>query len=322
VRTSELGRTGLRISRVGFGAWATGGAGWLRGWSMQDDGDSIAAIERALELGVDWIDTAPVYGHGHSEAIIGRALRGLTDPPRLFTKCGVLEGREHGLEFRLERDSIRAELEQSLARLGVDAVDLYQIHRPAPEADIETAWSTLAELKAEGLVRHIGVSNFSVSQLERLMAIAPVETLQPPYSLLQRDAERDLLPFARSAGIGVLVYSPMGSGLLTGTMTRERFNALPASDWRKNDDRFSAARLESSFEIVARLRRVGERHAATPGEVAVAWTLQNPAVDAAIVGFRRASQVEAIVGAASLDLSRDDMAEIGQAGPDDSSGED
>jgi aryl-alcohol dehydrogenase-like predicted oxidoreductase len=310
MRTSEFGRTGLRISRIGFGAWAAGGADWKFGWSRQDDADSIEAIQRAVELGVDWIDTAAAYGFGHSEEIVARALRGLSARPRLFTKCGALQGQDGSVVFNLDRDSIRAELEQSLRRLEVDAVDLYQIHRPSPEADIETAWQTLVELKDEGLARHIGVSNFTVEQLVRLNAIAPVETLQPPYSLLQPEAERELLPFAQANGIGVVVYSPMASGLLTGTMTRERFAALPASDWRKNDDRFSATKLESSFDIVPRLQRVGDRLGAFPGEIAIAWTLHHSAVDAAIVGFRRASQVDAIVRAASLELSSEDLAEI------------
>jgi aryl-alcohol dehydrogenase-like predicted oxidoreductase len=316
MQSTELGATGLTISRIGFGAWAAGGADWRFGWSMQEDDDSLAAILRALELGVDWIDTAPAYGFGHSEAIVGRAIEGISERPRLFTKCGALEAPGGGVRFCLDRDSILAEIERSLTRLGVEAIDLYQIHRPLPDADIEEGWSTLVELRDAGLARHIGVSNFTVAQLERVAAIAPVETLQPPYSLMQPESAAGLLPFAKAAGIGVLCYSPMGSGLLTGTMTRERFDALPPGDWRRSDERFSAANLERSFELVPRLRRVGARHGASPGEVAVAWALRNPSVDVAIVGFRKPRQVDAILAASSLELSDEDIAEIeGTAAP-------
>ncbi|MDX6507346.1 MAG: hypothetical protein QOG06_1990 [Gaiellaceae bacterium] len=312
LKTVGLGNTGLEITRVGFGAWAVGGGGWEFGWGPQDDEDSIAAIERALELGVNWIDTASAYGFGRSEAVVGRALAGLSsdERPYVFTKASLVEGPGRTIVHNLKRDSIRAQVAESLERLGVDAIDLYQIHWPIPDQDIEEGWSTFAELKEEGLVRHIGVSNFYVEQLERIQQIAPVETLQPPYSLVAREVESEALPYAEAAGIGVIVYSPMGSGLLTGAMTRERIQRLPEDDWRKHDARFREPQLSRHLAIVERLVAVADRRETTPGAVAVAWTLQNPAVAGAIVGFRRPDQVDSIIGAADLELTDDDLAEI------------
>jgi aryl-alcohol dehydrogenase-like predicted oxidoreductase len=308
--TTGLGTTGLEITRLGVGAWAIGGAGWDWGWGRQDDRDSLAAIHRALELGVNWIDTAAQYGFGHSEEVVGRALAGLDQRPYVFTKAGQPEGPGRTTAHSLRRDSIRRELEGSLARLGVEAIDLYQLHFPIPDEEVEEGWSTLAELRDEGLVRHIGVSNFSVAQLRRAQAIAPVETLQPQYSLIARDVEADILPFAERAGIGVIIYSPMASGMLSGGMTRARIEGLPDDDWRKQDARFREPLLAGHLALVERLTAVAERHDTTPGAVAVAWTLRNPAVDGAIVGFRRADQVAPILAAASLDLAEDDMATI------------
>jgi aryl-alcohol dehydrogenase-like predicted oxidoreductase len=310
LKTKQLGSTGLEITRVGFGAWAIGGGGWEFAWGTQDDDESIAAIHRALELGVNWIDTAAAYGLGHSEEIVGRALEGVHERPYVFTKASLLDGGGGRIVHSLKRDSIRREVEASLSRLGVEAIDLYQIHWPIPDEDIEEGWSTFAELKEEGLVRHIGVSNFSVSQLRRAQAIAPVEAVQPPYSLVELDAATDVLPFAWGQGIGVIVYSPMGSGLLTGAMTPERIAALPDDDWRKSDSRFQEPELSRHLRTVERLRAVAERHDTTPGAVAIAYTLQNPAVDGAIVGFRRPDQVEPLVSAANLDLTAQDCAEI------------
>jgi aryl-alcohol dehydrogenase-like predicted oxidoreductase len=310
MRTKQLGRTGLEISRVGFGAWAIGGAEYDWGWGDQDDEQSIAAIHRALELGVNWIDTAAQYGFGHSEEVVGRALEGLDEPPFVFTKGGQPEGPNRTTVQSLERDSLKRECEASLRRLGVDAIDLYQIHWPIPEEEIEEGWTTLVELKEEGLVRHIGVSNFSVEQLRRAQAIAPVETLQPPYSLLDREAEPEILPFCEQEGIGVIVYSPMASGMLTGKMTRERIEGLADDDWRKRSERFREPDLSRNLELVERLKGVGERHGASPGAVAVAWTLRNPAVDGAITGFRQPAQVEPIVAAAEIELGDEDAAEL------------
>lgn len=308
--TNELGTTGLRITRVGFGAWAIGGGGWEFGWGPQQDGESMAAIERALELGINWIDTAAAYGFGHSEQIVGRAIAGMTARPHIFTKASLVEGPGRRVVHNLKRDSILREVSGSLERLGVDAIDLYQIHWPTPEQDIEEGWSTLAELKEQGLVRHIGVSNFDAAQLERIRQIAPVETLQPPYSLVDRDVARELLPYAVQHGIGVIVYSPMGSGLLTGGMTRQRIEQLPEEDWRKHDARFHEPQLSRHLALVGRLAGVAKRHGTTPGAVAVAWTLRNSAVDGAIVGFRRPDQVEPIIRAAGLELTAADVAQI------------
>jgi aryl-alcohol dehydrogenase-like predicted oxidoreductase len=305
VRTTQLGRTGLKISRIGFGAWAIGGPEYDWGWGEQDDEQSIATIHRALELGVNWIDTAAQYGFGHSEEVVGRAIAGLGERPLVFTKGGQPEGPNRTTLQTLKRDSLRRECEGSLRRLGVDAIDLYQLHFPNPDEELEEGWATLAELKDEGLVRHIGASNFSVEQLRRAQAIAPVETLQPPYSLLDREVEDEILPFCEREGIGVIVYSPMASGMLTGKMTRERIEALPDDDWRRRSDRFKEPQLSRNLELVERLERVAERHGVSPGAVAVAWTLRNPAVDGAIVGFRRPDQVDPIVVAADLELGDD-----------------
>jgi aryl-alcohol dehydrogenase-like predicted oxidoreductase len=310
VKTATLGRTGLEITRVGFGAWAIGGGNWDWGWGHQDDEESVAAIRHALELGVNWIDTAAQYGFGHSEEVVARALEGVEPRPYVFTKGGQPEGPNRSTIQTLKRDSLRRECEGSLRRLGVDAIDLYQIHWPIPDEEVEEGWSTLAELKEEGLVRHIGVSNFSVAQLERAEAIAPVETLQPPYSLIDRDVEDDELPWCDEHDVGVIVYSPMASGMLTGRMTRERVESLPADDWRSKSDTFREPELSRNLELVERLKRVAARHDVEPGAVAVAWTLRNPAVDAAITGFRRPGQVDPIVAAADLELSDEDVEEL------------
>ncbi len=310
LRTSPLGSTGLEITRVGFGAWAIGGGGWEFGWGPQADDESIAAIHRALELGVNWIDTAAAYGFGRSEQIVGRALRGLAERPYVFTKSSLLDDGTRHVKHVLKRDSILREAEGSLQRLGLDAIDLYQIHWPVPNEDIEEGWAAMAELKERGLVRHIGVSNFDASQLRRIQSIAPVETLQPPYSLIDRAAEAEILPLAERDGIGVIVYSPMGSGLLTGGITRERIAAMPADDWRKTDPRFTEPQLSRHLALAARLRAVADRRGVTPGAVAVAWTLRHPAVDGAITGFRRPDQVDPILAAAGLELTDQDMTEI------------
>ena len=310
LRTSPLGSTGMEISRVGFGAWAIGGGGWEFGWGPQADDESIAAIHRALEIGVNWIDTAAAYGFGRSEQIVGRALRGMRERPYVFTKNSLLDDGTRHVRHVLKRDSIMREAEASLQRLGADAIDLYQIHWPIPDEDIEEGWAAMAELKERGLVRHIGVSNFSAAQLRRLQPIAPVETIQPPYSLIDRAAETEILPLAERDGIGVIVYSPMGSGLLTGGITRERIAAMPADDWRKTDPRFTEPQLSRHLGLAARLQAVAGRHGTSPGAVAVAWALRNPAVAGAITGFRRPAQVGPVVAAAGLELTAQDMAEI------------
>jgi aryl-alcohol dehydrogenase-like predicted oxidoreductase len=310
LKTSPLGSTGLEITRVGFGAWAIGGGGWEFGWGPQQDDASVAAIHRALELGVNWIDTAAAYGFGRSEQIVGRALHGVSDRPYVFTKSSLLDDGTRHVKHVLKRDSILREAEGSLERLGVDAIDLYQIHWPIPDEDIEEGWAAMATLKERGLVRHIGVSNFNASQLRRIQSIAPVETLQPQYSLIDRAAEAEILPIAEREGIGVIVYSPMGSGLLTGGITRERIAAMPDDDWRKTDPRFTEPQLSHHLALAARLRAVAARHGSTPGAVAIAWTLRNPAVDGAIAGFRQPAQVDPILAAAGLELTNQDITEI------------
>jgi aryl-alcohol dehydrogenase-like predicted oxidoreductase len=313
LRTTELGRTGMRITRVGMGAWAIGGAGWWHAWGAQDDEESIATLRRGFELGINWIDTAPIYGLGHSEEVVGRALEGLTDRPYVFTKASLLDGGDNSVRHNLKRDSLLREIEASLTRLRVDVIDVYQVHWPDPDEDVEEGWSTFAEIKERGLVRHIGVSNFDVGQLRRAQAIAPVETLQPPYSLLERAVEDEVLPFAESEDIGVVCYSPMASGLLTGAMTAERIAAMPDDDWRKHDPRFQEPELSEHLALVGRLEQVAERHETTAGAIAVAWTLQHPAVDGSIVGFRTPDQVQALALAGNVELTGDDLAMIAGA---------
>jgi aryl-alcohol dehydrogenase-like predicted oxidoreductase len=308
--TTTLGRTGLEITRVGFGAWAIGGGGWEFGWGPQADNESIAAIHRALQLGINWIDTAAAYGFGRSERIVGRALQGLSERPYVFTKCSLLDDGTGRVRHSLQRDSILREAEASLGRLGVDVIDLYQVHWPIPAADVEQGWAALAELKEQGMVRHIGVSNFTAEQVRQVASIAPVETIQPPYSLIDRHAEQEILPAAEQDGIGVIVYSPMGSGLLTGAMTRERIAELPGDDWRRTDQRFTEPQLSGHLALAARLQNVASRHDTTPGAVAVAWTLHHPAVDGAIVGLRRPDQVDPILAGAGLTLTDQDMTDI------------
>lgn len=310
LKTAQLGSTGLQITRVGFGAWAIGGGGWEFGWGPQEDDQSLQAIHRALELGVNWIDTAAAYGFGRSEEVVARALQGLSQRPYVFTKASLLEGPGRRVVHNLERDSILREAHASVQRLGVDAIDLYQIHWPVPGEDIEEGWSAFAELKEQGLVRHIGVSNFDVEQLRRIQQVAPVETLQPQYSLIERDVEKDVLPFAERQGIGVIVYSPMGSGLLTGRMTRQRIDAMPEDDWRKHDERFNEPELARNLQTAERLAAVAARHDTAPGAVAIAWALRNRAVDGAIVGFRSAEQVDPLIEGANLELSDDDVTTI------------
>ena len=306
--TRPLGSTGLEITRLGVGAWAIGGVGWRFGWGPQDDNESIAAINRAVQRGFNWIDTAPSYGWGHSEEIVGRAIEGLRPRPYVFTKAGAVEGAGQAVVFRQDRHSIRREAEASLVRLGVDAIDLYQVHWPIPDEDIEEGWAALSELKDEGLVRHIGVSNFSVEQMRRISSIAPIETIQPEYSLIERTAEDDVLPYARTHGMGIVVYSPMASGLLAGKLTRSRIEALPADDWRTRHERFRDPQLALHLEMADRVRTVAERLTVAPGVVAIAWTLRNPAVDGGIVGLRRSDQVDELEDAASLELSGEDLA--------------
>jgi len=309
----KLGNSDLHITRVGYGAWAIGGSGWQFAWGSQDDNESIAAIHRALELGVNWIDTAAVYGLGHSEEVVGRALKDWRGSrPYVFTKCGLRGDAKGKVQKVLRADSIRSEVDDSLRRLSVDAIDLYQIHWP-PDPDsaaLEEGWSTLADLKREGKVRWIGVSNFNVQQLQRVQAIAPVTSLQPRYSLVHREIENEILPYCVSEGIGVLVYSPMASGLLTGAMTRERAAKLPADDWRKGHPDFTEPSLSHNLALVGRMREIANRHKRSVGEVAIAWTLRHRGVTGAIVGARNPRQAEGVMRAGELHLTEDEVNEI------------
>jgi aryl-alcohol dehydrogenase-like predicted oxidoreductase len=313
MQTRKLGNSDLHITPVGYGAWAIGGSGWQFGWGSQNDHDSIAAIHRSLELGVNWIDTAAVYGLGHSEEVVARALKSWTGPrPYVFTKCGLRWDTQGNVRKVLAADSIRREIEDSLRRLCVDAIDLYQIHWP-PEpdsAELEQGWSTLAALQRQGKVRWIGVSNFNVRQLCRAQAIAPVTSLQPPYSLVHREIEDQVLPYCLRQGIGAIVYSPMASGLLTGAMTRERAAKLPEDDWRKNHADFSGSQLSRNLAMVERLREIARGRNRSAGEVAIAWTLHNPAVAGAIVGARTARQAEGVMRAGELHLTDEEVMEI------------
>ena len=302
MQTKPLGNSDLQITPIGFGAWAIGGGGWAFGWGAQDDHDSIEAIQRSLDLGVNWIDTAAIYGLGHSEEVVAKALKGRTNRPYIFTKCSMIWNDKGEIGRSLKNNSIRQEIEASLRRLEVETIDLYQIHWPNPEPEIEEGWSTLAQLKDEGKIRYIGVSNFSVEQLQRAQAIAPVTSLQPPYSLVNHKVESEILPFCQEHNIGVIVYSPMQSGLLTGAMNPERVANLPDNDWRKQSTEFQEPRLSRNLKLVEVLRQIGQDYERSPGEVAIAWTLNNPAVTAAIVGGRNGKQVEGIIRAGEFRL--------------------
>jgi len=310
MQTKQLGNSDMHITPIGIGAWAMGGGGWAFAWGPQDDDESVAAIHAALDAGINWIDTAAVYGLGHSEEVVARALKGRAHKPFVFTKCERVWNERREIAKSLKADSIRREVEASLRRLQLDVIDLYQIHWPEPEEDIEEGWTAMAQLQREGKVRWIGVSNFSVDHLRRAQAIAPITSLQPPYSMLARELEEAVLPYTQANGIGVIVYSPMKSGLLSGAMTRERIAAMPADDWRRRTPHFQEPRLTRNLELAELLRAIGQRHGRTPGEVAIAWTLRHPAVTAAIVGMRSAKQVEGVIGAAEFRLSPEEVQEI------------
>jgi aryl-alcohol dehydrogenase-like predicted oxidoreductase len=313
MKAVTLGRTGLEISPLGLGTWAIGGGAYEFGWGAQDDDASEATIRAAVEAGVTWIDTAPAYGLGRAERIIARALEGLPERPLIFSKCSRIWRDDGTFYSSLRRDSIRRELDASLTRLGVDRIDVYKIHRPWPEEDLIEGWSALAEAKAEGLVSHIGVSYFSVRQLELIEAVAPVEVIQQEYNLLERKAEAAVLPYCERNDIGVVAYSPMASGLLTGRMTRERIAALPGDDWRKTGPQFVEPDLTHNLEAVAVLEEIARARGRTPAEVAVAWTLTHPAVPGAIVGARRADQLTEVLGATDLTLSEQDRERLDKA---------
>ena len=306
--TRRLGNSDMDLTSIGFGAWAIGGGNWQYAWGAQDDNESVGAILRALDAGVNWIDTAAVYGLGHSEKVVGRALKQTSEKPYIFTKCAMVWGDDRKIVQSMKK--IREECEASLKRLGVDAIDLYQIHWPVPDEEIEEGWSTMADLQRQGKVRWIGVSNFSVKQMERASRIAPMTSLQPPYSMINRAAQTEILPWCKEHGIGVINYSPMMSGLLTGAMTKERVGAMPDDDFRKRTKNFQEPNLSRNLALADLLREIGVRHDVSAGVVAIAWTLHNPAITAAIVGGRSAKQVEGVLPAARFRLSEEEFAQI------------
>ena len=306
-----LGNSDLHLTPIGFGACAIGGGNWEFAWGPQDDDESIAAIHRALELGINWIDTAAIYGLGHSEEIVGRAVKSFSGAkPLVFTKCSMRWHQDRSIYRSLKPASLAEELEGSLRRLGVETIDLYQIHWPNPDEEIEEGWEALAKFQQQGKIRWIGVSNFNVEQMKRAQKIAPITSLQPPYSMLRPAVEKEILPFAQANGIGVINYSPMVSGLLTGAMTAERIKTLPADDWRRKSVEFNEPKLSKNMRLVELLREIGSGHGVAPGVVAVAWTLHNPAITAAIVGGRSGKQVEGLAPALDFRLSEAEFARI------------
>ena len=311
MQNKQLGNSDMFLSPLGIGAWAIGGAGWAFSWSAQDDGDSIKAIHAALDAGMNWIDTAAVYGLGHSEEVVAQALKTYSGRrPFVFTKCGRNWNQERQIQKDLRATSIRQECVDSLRRLQVDTIDLYQIHWPEPDELVEEGWGTLAALQKEGKVRWIGVSNFNVQQLQRVQSIALVTSLQPPFSLVRPEVEQQVLPFVAENQIGVLAYSPMGSGLLTGSMTQERVANLPPDDWRVRNPHFQEPLLSRNLKIADKLNNIGSRHGRTAGEVALAWVLYHPAITAAIVGIRTPEQVAGIRGALEFRLDESEFGEI------------
>ncbi len=313
MHTRQLGTSDLHLTTVGLGTWAHGGSGWRFAWGPQDDRESIAAIHRALDLGINWIDTAAVYGFGHAETVLGRALRERSDRHEVIvaTKCGRVWDEGNPMPYgRLTAASVRRECEDSLRRLGIDVIDLYQIHWPDPEADIEEAWTTIAELIEEGKVRYGGVSNFNVDQMERVRRIHPITSLQPPYSMLRRDVEAEVLPYCARHGIGVIAYSPMQAGLLTGKFSKATVERLPEDDWRKRSPFFTEPQLSVNLALVEKLRPIAERHGRTLPQLAIAWVLRRPEVTAAIVGARRPAQIEETAPAGDWRLGEEDIAEI------------
>jgi aryl-alcohol dehydrogenase-like predicted oxidoreductase len=326
MNTQPLGNSDLHITPVGLGAWAMGGDGAF-GWGPQDDAQSIAAIHRSVEHGINWIDTAPIYGMGHADEVVAQALKelGSARKPLVFTKCSIVWDEEKNIGHSLKDTSIRQEVEESLRRLDVDVLDLCQVHAPSwppgsPDPDLEEGWTALADLQAQGKIRYLGVSNFNPSQMERVQSIAPITSLQPPYSMLMRQIEDEILPFCEANNIGVLPYSTMQNGLLTGRWTRERVEALPSTDWRvqMESPAFKEPLFSSILELVETLREIGAAHGRSPAEVAVAWTLDHPAVTGAIVGARSAEQVDGFAGAMDFRLSSEEMARINEELPTES----
>jgi aryl-alcohol dehydrogenase-like predicted oxidoreductase len=309
MQTRRLGTSGLHLSEIGFGAWAIGGGGWRFGWGPQDDGEAVAAIRRALELGVNWIDTAPIYGLGHSEQIVARAIEGRRDAVVVATKCSLLWDDARNISSSLARESVRAECEASLRRLRTDRIDLYQIHWPNDDARIEEGWDEIGRLIDEGKVRCAGVSNFLLEHLERAQRVRPIASLQPPYSMLRRGVEAKVLAFCRDNGIGVVAYSPLQCGLLTGAFDPAR---LAPDDWRRGAEEFNEPRLGPNLELARALGPLAQRYGKSAAELAIAWVLRRPEITSAIVGARSPAQIEQTAGGSGWALGADDLEQIEQ----------
>lgn len=309
MKKSKLGNSQLEITKVGLGTWAIGGP-WLFGWGQQDDNDSAKAIIESLDAGVNWLDTAPIYGHGRSETVVGKVLKQTSSKPLIATKCGLVWDDNNERITRLKAKSILAECDASLKRLGVEVIDLYQMHQNQPDEDIEEGYEAMAKCVKAGKVRYLGVSNFTVEQMERVMKIHPLTSLQPPYSVFRRDIENDILPFCKKNNIGVIVYSPLQKGLLSGKFTPAKIAALPADDVRHKDVNFKSPVLEENLKVIDRLAEIAKHNRITVAQLAIGWTLRNKEVTAAIVGARRAGQIGETAPAANVELSTDDINEI------------
>jgi aryl-alcohol dehydrogenase-like predicted oxidoreductase len=310
MQTKRLGNSDLEITPLGVGAWAIGGGGWAFGWGPQDDNESIDAIRGAIDAGMNWIDTAAVYGLGHSEEVVAKAVAGMSRKPYIFTKCARVWDEKGQIGKCLKADSIRREVEASLRRLKVDVIDLYQVHWPEPDEDVEEGWAEMARLKQEGKVRWIGVSNFSAEQMKRAQAIAPITSLQPPYSLVQREIEAEILPHAATTNVGVIVYSPMKNGLLSGRMTKQRVENLPEDDFRRRSPYFQEPRLTATLDLVEDLRGLAAKYDCSVGELSIAWALRHPAVTGAIVGLRNRGQLDGVLKSAKLNVEAGDFQQI------------
>ncbi|MGB5610478.1 aldo/keto reductase [Eudoraea sp.] len=309
MQTRKLGNSELYLTTIGLGTWAMGGGDWKFGWGPQDDMASVKAIHAALDQGINWIDTAAIYGHGHSEEVVGRTIKGIRNEVIIATKCGrVWEGDSREIGKSLRADSIRREVEASLKRLAIEVIDLYQIHWPEPDEEIEEGWDTMAQLVKEGKVRYVGVSNFSLDQLKRAQAIHSITSLQPPYSMLRREIEEEIMAYCGSSQIGIIAYSPMQAGLLTGKFTKERATSLPDSDWRSRHPFFIEPQLSVNLQAIGQLKEIADNKGITLSQLSLAWVLRNKEVTAAIVGARSPGQIEETAKAGELSLTK---AEIG-----------
>ena len=307
----KLGYSNLRLSTIGLGTWAMGGGEWKMGWGPQDDKASIAAVHAALDQGINWIDTAAIYGHGRSEQVVGKAIKGIRDSVIIATKCGrVWEGDSLEIGKSLRADSIRREVEASLKRLDIEVIDLYQLHWPEPDAEIEEGWGTIADLIQEGKIRYGGVSNFNIEQLKRAQAIHPIASLQPPYSMLRREIEDDIIGYCEANQIGVIAYSPMQAGLLTGKFDKERAAKLPESDWRSRHPFFNEPQLSINLKIVEKLKVIASHKNISLPQLSLAWVLRHDTMTSAIVGARSPQQIKETAKASGITLTQDEINHI------------